>query len=124
MKTLIIKETEDTPFVKLSPIENHFEISHKSLPENAIAYYDPIFKWLNEYFKSPNKETIFDFKLEYFNTATAKQLAKLLLNLERNSDKTDITVRWHYEKDDLDMQASGLRYAKLINIKFEIKEIN
>ncbi len=122
MESLIIPKTEDTPSVILNPEEEKFEISDRSLPENAIDYFQPIFDWLNDYFESPNEDTIFDFKLEYFNTATAKQIAKLLMILERNSTKSKITVRWYHEKDDMDMLSSGSRYAKLINVNFEFFE--
>ncbi len=122
MEPLIIQKTEDTPGIVFDPNQGVFRISDRSLPENAIAYYKPIFDWLDVYFKNPNDKTVFDFKLEYFNTSTAKQIAKLLMILEKNSTKTEITVRWFHDKDDMDMLSSGSRYAKLININFEFFE--
>lgn len=122
MEALIIQKTEDTPGVIFDPEKGIFKLTDRSLPENAIAYYKPVFEWLENYFKTPNDKTVFDFKLEYFNTATAKQIAKLLMILEKNSTKSDITVRWFHDKDDMDMLSSGSRYAKLINVDFEFFE--
>ncbi len=119
MKTLIIPKTEDTPEVRLNPADNIFKISHRSLPENAIEFYMPVFNWFEDYLKKPNSQTHFDFELEYFNTSTAKQIAKLLIFFERLKDKSEVVIRWHYDKDDPDMLASGARYAKLINVDFE-----
>lgn len=119
---LIIEKTEDTPGIYFHPQEEKFIISDRSWPENALKFYKPIFQWVENYFKSPNEQTIFEFRLEYFNTASAKQIAKLLLLLEKYSKKTDITIRWHYDKEDIDMLTSGSRYAKLLNIKYEFIE--
>ena len=122
MEPLIIENTEDTPGINFNPSENTFVISDRSWPENAIEFYKPVFVWLEEYFKAPNEKSVFEFKLEYFNTASAKQIAKLLLILEKFSNQSDITIKWHYEKGDFDMLTSGTRYAKLLNIKYEFIE--
>jgi len=122
MEALIINRTEDTPGIEFNPSKGYFMISNRSWPENAIEFYKEVFDWLDEYMKAPNETSIFEFNLEYFNTASAKQIAKLLLLLEKHSKKTNIIIRWHYDKDDLDMLTSGSRYAKLLNIKYEFVE--
>jgi hypothetical protein len=122
MEPLIISKTEDTPEIQFDPTTGHLVISERSWPENAIEFYKPIFDWLELYLQKPQAVTILEFKLEYFNTSSAKQIAKLLLLFEKNSGNTDITIRWHYEKDDIDMYTSGTRYAKLLNIKCEFIE--
>ncbi len=119
---LIIEKTEDTPSVHFDPAKETFIIGDRSWPENAIEFYKPIQKWVEEYLQNPKEKTIFEFHLEYFNTASAKQIAKLLLLLEKYSDKSDITIRWHYDKEDIDMLTSGSRYAKLLNINYEFIE--
>lgn len=123
MDPLIIDATEDTPSVVLSSSENKFLISERSLPENSIEFYLPILNWLEKYAEKPNSVTHFEFKLEYFNTSSAKQIAKVLLVLEKISKTSDVLVKWYYNKDDKDIQASGSRYEKLINIKFQLIEI-
>ncbi|MGQ9846042.1 MAG: DUF1987 domain-containing protein [Bacteroidales bacterium] len=114
---------EDTPSVILDREQGLFEIAHRSLPENAIAFYEPVINWLNEYKKDPLPKTIFNFKLEYFNTASAKQLAKILLILQEIAQNHEVLIRWHYLKDDTDMHASGVRFSKLLKIPFEFIEM-
>lgn len=114
---------EDTPSVILDKENEIFEIGHRSLPENAIAFYDPILNWLNEYKNNPLPKTVFNFKLEYFNTASAKQLAKILLLLQEIAQQHDVLIRWHYLKDDTDMHASGIRFSKLLKVAFEFIEM-
>lgn len=123
MDALIVKKTNDTPGIVLDPLNNVFEISHRSLPENPNGFYEPVFNWLNEFIEDPLPTVNFVFELEYFNTASAKQIAKILLYLDKLSLKCDVTVLWKYRKEDTDMQAAGLRYAKLLNVKFLVQEV-
>ncbi|MCX7954423.1 MAG: DUF1987 domain-containing protein [Bacteroidales bacterium] len=123
MKALYIEATEDTPYVKLDKEKNIFEIGKRSLPENAIAFYEPVINWLKEYKTAPLSETKFYFKFEYFNTASAKQIAKILLELQEISKIAKVNVCWYFAKDDTDMYASGLRFSKLLNIPFEFHEM-
>lgn len=121
MEPLILEATEDTPKVVLDTEEN-FSISGRSLPENAIGFYQPVFEWLEKYIENPGNKTVIDFKLEYFNTASAKQIAKILLFLEKLSKRQEVLVRWFYQAEDIDMLSSGQRFDKLIEVNFEIIE--
>lgn len=122
MDKFYIEATEDTPKVELDPASNIFCISERSLPENSIEFYQPIQDWINEYSKNPNQKTTIEFKLEYFNTSSAKQIAKILLQLEKLSKESNVLIKWYYNKDDRDIQSSGIRYSKLINVPFELIE--
>lgn len=121
-ETLLIESREDTPKVIFDTINRLFEISSRSLPENAIGFYEPVLQWLNDYSASPLDLTVFDFKLEYFNTASAKQLAKILLILENIAKKSKVVINWYYKKEDTDMLASGTRFSKLIDLNFNLIE--
>ena len=124
MEQLIINKTEDTPQVELDINKGLFVISGRSLPENAIDFYKPVFTWVEEAMQTASgKNIIVDIKLEYFNTASSKQIAKLFLQLENYIEKNNITIKWHYEKEDNDMLVSGNQYAKFLNLKFEFLEM-
>ena len=119
---LIIDSTEDTPKVIFDAENKIFQISERSLPENAIGFYDSLLNWLTQYSKNPIELTIFDFKLEYFNTASAKQIAKILLILENIGKKRNVVINWYFKKEDADMLSSGTRFSKLINLNFNFAE--
>jgi hypothetical protein len=122
LEKLIIESKEDTPKVLFDPSSKVFEISARSLPENAIGFYEPVLFWLNSYTQSPLDLTVFDIKLEYFNTSSAKQLAKILLILENMAKKNKVVINWFYKKEDADMLASGTRFSKLIDLNFNLIE--
>ncbi len=122
MEALIIQPTKDTPRIEFAPENGIFSITERSLPENAIEFYEPVLEWLETYSQAPNQNTIFDFKLEYFNTASSKQIIKIILSLEKLAVNNEVKIRWHFRKIDEDMESLGQRYARLIKVKFELIE--
>jgi len=120
MQAIKIKGTDDTPNVILDKENGIFEISGRSLPEDVAAFYEPILNWLDEYAEDPLDKTVFNFKLEYFNTASSKLLLDVLLKLEdMYDDGKDVLVRWHYPDDDEDMEEAGEEYADIVEVPFE-----
>lgn len=120
IEKLIIKKTEDTPAVILNPEKNIFQIVGTSWPENAKNFYAPILEWFEKYFEEgANPVTTVDFMLEYFNTSSSKQIARLLNLLKEKSQYYKIIIRWHYNKDDLDINKEGARFAQIVGIPIE-----
>lgn len=125
MNPLIIEATIDSPNVNLDKDKNIFEIKGKSLPENVNIFYQPIIDWFSSYFKSPNPETVMYFKLDYLNTASSKALLSLFLVIEDAvKNGVNAKVKWYFEEDDEDMKDIGEEYADIIQIPFEIIQID
>jgi len=123
MDALIIKKTETTPAIVFNPSNGVFQISKTSWPENAQEFYSPIIDWLNKYFQNkPLSETIFEFRITYMNTASSKQIAKILSILKKFSSTHKIKIKWLYEKGDFDMKNDAIRYSKILKINFDIIE--
>lgn len=121
MRILNIKPSDETPLVKFDPEAGTLELSGRSLPEDAMSFYEPLITWLDNYSKEPADKTIFYFKLDYFNTASAKQLLKIFWHLEELfKTKKSVTINWYYHKNDHDMLASGERFAKLTTVHFNL----
>ena len=125
MQALNIEATEDTPKIYFEPDVDIYIIEGKSLPENAIDFYQPVFNWAKKYFytpKAPDK-FILNFKLDYFNTASSKQLAKLFRIMEESPANEKVTIKWFYDEEDLDMLKAGKRYEKLMKLKYVFEAI-
>ena len=123
IEKLEIKETFDTPYINFDPISGELRIEGKSYPANVTEFYEPIFNWLNEYFKQPAFETVLHLKLDYFNTASSKILMDLLYKLEEINHLYNhrIKIIWYYPEDDEDIYETGLEYSDLVNLPFELK---
>jgi len=123
MNPIIISATEDTPGIRLDATNDVFEISGRSLPEDVVKFYKPILDWLDEYANAPNENTVFNFKLSYFNTASSKIILDILMKLEGMHDNgKNITIKWHYPSDDEDMMEAGEEYADIVSIPIEMVE--
>lgn len=120
MKPYIKTATADTPSVILDAERGIFEISQMSLPEDAVDFYSPILAWLREYAQNPNPETVFNMKLEYFNTASSKQLIQILLIFQEMKNRSNVLVKWFYKEIDEDMLALGEEYKQIMQIPFEL----
>ena len=120
METLRIEQTDDSPLVILDPVDNQFEISGKSLPEDVLDFYQPVLDWLLAYKEEPRPLTIFNIKLIYFNTASSKMLMDIMLILEEMvEDGQEVVIRWHSHRIDEDMQEAGKEFEEMIAVPFE-----
>lgn len=118
MEIISLEGTEDTPKILLNKDNGIFEISGRSLPEDSSEFYQPVLEWLEEYKKAPNPETVFVFKLEYFNTASSKLILDILSSLE---DIEGAKIHWYFYEDDEDMEEAGEEFSELIDLDFEFK---
>ena len=76
MEALIIEATPKTPRVILDPVENHFEISGMSLPENVVKHL--LSSGLMKIWACKGDPIVFKFKLDYLNSASAKMISVIL----------------------------------------------
>lgn len=118
MQIIQLEGTEDTPKVMLDKSKGIFEISGRSLPEDAAEFYSPILSWLTDYAGSANPATEFVIKLEYFNTASSKLILDVLSKLEEVKGSK---VVWYHYEDDEDMQEAGEEFSELVDVPFEFK---
>jgi len=124
MSPLILEGTNTTFSVILDPETKVFEFSGKSRPENVAGFFEPIFEWFDGYSLHPNEETIVGFKLEYYNSSTAKFLLRLLVKLEEMHHKGHkVFIHWFYRDGDEDIMESGADYSTLVTVPIELKEM-
>jgi len=124
MEVLKLRATDDTPGIILDAENEIFEIIGRSLPENVNQFYEPILNWLDEYSKSPNPETIFIFKLTYFNTASSKLILEIMLKLDKMfQEGKDIEIKWLVPMDDEDNEEAGEEFKDLLELPFHILEL-
>jgi len=121
MESLYLPETSYTPEVNFNIEDQRFFLKGKSLPPDALDFYQPILTWVEKFFNSDQVpiDVAFEFILDYYNTASSKQIAKLLLLIRDSLAKDLVTIHWYYFEDDYDMLDSGKQYEKLIGLNFK-----
>lgn len=118
MKPLHIEASDETPGVRFDKDAGIFEIFGRSLPEDSVEFYDPVFNWLRDYGQSPNAATPFTFKLDYFNTSSSKIILDLLKLL---SEISGASVLWYSMEEDEDVAEAGEEFAQQVDIPFTFK---
>lgn len=122
MEPYFSEQTAKTPFIQFNPNTGVFEMKGKSIPENSKVFYTPMFEWLDKYIAKPAANTTLDIQLDYFNTSSAKcviDLFKKLESIQKNSLGT-VTINWHYNEDDGDMQEAGQDYQSIVKVTFNL----
>lgn len=120
MTPLKIDATDKTPQVSFDPANGIFEISGKSIPQDAESFYAPVLAWIEEYVQGSPSKTRFVLNLEYFNISSSKRILFILYKLNELVDASkDVSVTWHYIDSDDDMKEVGHDFAFMVRVPFE-----
>ncbi len=124
MDSILLEATATTPKVILDPATDKFEITGESRPENAAKFYMPIIAWFDNYksvlyFQKNGfgkaKAFSVNFKLDYFNSTSAKFILDIFYQLEKiKKDDFEVEVIWHYDARDTDMKESGEEFSSYV----------
>lgn len=119
-----IDPTRKTPEVYLGP-EGVIKIWGRSVPEDSQVFYEQLNLWIDEYIKEPEELTSVEIFLEYVNSASSKQILKLLQKLRSVTMKhKKINVTWFYEEGDDDILEKGEYFSSFLKLKFNYIEIS
>lgn len=118
-----IKATDKTPDLQFDSERGTISIEGRSIAENPVEFYRPLFEKIKSYAQNPVQQTTLRVKLEYFNTPSSKVLLDLFNQLNKLSDKSEVLVKWCYEKEDADMLEIGQDYESIVPLKFEMIEV-
>ncbi len=122
MNRFLIPESESQPGILFDPEKKIFRIWGKAAPEDAFEFYQPAIDWLEKYLATNPENIIFEFAIDYYNTASSKVLLKILQMLEQFYRKNkNVKVYWYYLPDDEDMLIAGEDYRELVELPFYIK---
>jgi hypothetical protein len=124
MESIKIDGTPKTPTVNFDIESGLLELIGRSIPENSIEFYKPVLEGLDQYSGSPKDKTKVNIKLEYFNTSSSKCILDVLKKLEGiHKSGSEVIINWHFEEDDEDMEEAGEDYQAIIQVPFNMIEV-
>ena len=132
MKPLKIDATEFSPKIHFDSQSHVFEIAGHSRPEDVRDFYYPVINWLEEFAESEIKyKNEYDenplkvkFKMEYFNSSSAKFLLDILVEINKLAKKgINTKVEWYFEEGDDDMQEVGEEFSEMVSLPFKYIEM-
>ena len=125
MEKLLLEPGPKTPHILLDD-SGYMELKGKSIPENSVEFYKPVFDWLDKYATSPKPTTKVLVELEYFNTSSSKCILDVFRKLEaiHKSGKSAVSISWLYDEEDEDMMETGEDYQTIVKVPFTISKIS
>ncbi|MCC6130357.1 MAG: DUF1987 domain-containing protein [Acidobacteria bacterium] len=123
MDRLRIERTKYTLEIDLDPVSGKLQLTGESYPENARAFFAPVFSWLDQYLKTNPENVNAELSLDYLNTSSTKCLLDFLEVLEKfRSGGGTVNVTWFYSKDDEDTLTMGQDIAEDTELPIQFVE--
>ncbi|MCP5158444.1 MAG: DUF1987 domain-containing protein [Gammaproteobacteria bacterium] len=103
MDKLIIEATRSSPAIAFDAETSWLQIRGESYPENAAAFYAPVFAWLKEFLAEhdPAATVQVDLEILYLNSSSTKVMLNLFDLLDQVAqDGAPVVVNWRYDPDN------------------------
>ena len=119
---LYIKGTSKTPEVDFTP--GVIQLSGRSIPEDAVAFYQPLIRWVGSYIENPEKFTKVNFRIEYINSGSNRFIFAIFKLLDECFQKGhEISITWYYEEDDDTIKGLGKDFQSLLKVPIKLVEV-
>jgi len=120
---ITIEPSEDTPTIILDINKPEIILKGSSFPEDAVEFYAPVIKWLNDNEADFVNTLTCEFNYSILSSASNKMVFEILLKLEKLKEKgKDVYVKWMYSGYDEDMYDEGRGFKDSMNLKFDLIE--
>lgn len=124
MERYSIESTASTPSINFDLKSGVLEIKGRSIPENSVEFYLPLFSALDQYTCNAQSEIAVTIQLEYYNSSSSACIFNVLKKLETiNKGGCKVTVNWLYEEEDEDTLNAGKNYQTIINLPFKMIQV-
>lgn len=119
---LYIKGTSKTPEVDFT--NGVIQLSGRSIPEDAVSFYQPLLRWVSAYVENPEKFTKVNFKIEYINSGSNRFIYAIFKLLDDCFIRgNEVTVTWYYEEDDDTIKGLGKDFQSLLKVPIKLVEL-
>lgn len=117
MIELNIPPTLRTAEVSFDSASGILEFSGISIPENADAFFQPVYTWLEKIQPVHKGPLTVRINLTYFNTSSVRHLLIILKALIA-AFRDRIKVEWVYEADDEEIRERGEQLSDVVKFPF------
>jgi hypothetical protein len=119
----IIQKSQNTPYLKFE--DGVLVIAGRSIPENSVTFFEPLFKAIVEYSKKPFPVTEVNILLEYANSSSNRSLMTIFTLFEKLYENgNNVYVNWFFESGDDLMYDLGHDFKAIMRLPFMVLERN
>ena len=120
METLKYSAEDRTPYVFFDGDRGVLTMRGRCIPEDAPGFFSELNELVDKYQTDPQEILEATFDLEYFNTASAKELMRLFYKFKNFPSH----VIWCHEKGDNDMIDVGKDFEDILgDVPFTFQEV-
>ena len=120
---LRIEATKVTPRIEYWAETATMMITGVSMPEDAVVFYEPIMNWLRAKPFIKGRSVDVHFRLDYFNTSSAKVLLEMFLQLDELYRKGyQLNLIWEFEAGDEQLREVGEEFGLLVSCPIRLTE--
>ena len=118
MKNLNIKSDKNTPAIFFNIEKGILIITGKSLPENAVSFYEKLNDALQIFINDYSHQFLnITCEFEYVNTSSSKTIFNLFKKAIDGLNN-NLSIIWGYEEDDEDMLELGETFSEELGLEF------
>lgn len=118
MLALTITPTLRTAGIHYDVDRATLDISGISIPENADAFFQPLYDWMEVMVKQHKGALTIRINLTYFNTSSVRHLLIIIKGLIATF-RDALQVQWVYEHDDEEIRERGEQLSEVVKFPFE-----
>lgn len=118
MLALTITPTLRTAGINYDVASSTLEIHGISIPENADAFFQPLYEWVELMLQHHKGPLTIRINLTYFNTSSVRHLLIIIKSLIAPFGN-QLKVLWVYEHDDEEIRERGEQLAEVVRFPFE-----
>ena len=118
-----IEASKETPLVSLNSEKGVFLIDGDCVSETPDDFFNNITNWIENYSKSPYKNTTLTINLGEINISSSKFLLNIIYQLE-NIYKSgfQVKIRWVYKNGEDGNYELGKDYSEMASVPFDFIE--
>ena len=121
MQDLFLEKTRHSPEIKFDKETQTLSMTGNSLLEDPIAFYAPVFDWLDDYETKPLSLLKFVFKFNIIITSSNKMIFEFMIRIKAMVAKDlNVEIQWLYPEDDEDLEELGELFKEAINVPFQL----
>ncbi|MBL4651627.1 MAG: SiaC family regulatory phosphoprotein [Flavobacteriales bacterium] len=119
-----IEGSFSTPSMNYNSSKKELRIEGRIIPEDPDLCFKPLQNWVDVFENSSQAEVVITLLLFYYNTSSKKRLVEIFKRLdELNSGSKSVTINWECEEDDEDCLDDGKDFQRILDLPFNIIEV-
>lgn len=121
METLFIPATKTTPQVDFNTSTNVFELKGRSIPADAMTFYQPLERWCDYYANNTTQTSIaVEVKLDHLNTGSVRALLSAFTKLLKARERgVKVQINWYHDVEDEDKMDKGEEISLILDHPFK-----